>query len=525
MRREIWAADCETDPFKAGRIPAPFIWGAYNGNQYKEFNTVKEFVEFISERKCLVYAHYGGKFDWHFLKDYFESFDPIMVINGRIAKFKIGKAEFRDSYNMIPKPLRDYNKDEFDYSILEKNKRDIPANRIKIQNYLKSDCVHLWNMVIEFISQYGLNLTQAAAALKFWQKLTGIKAPKTSKRFYHSISPYYYGGRVQCFKTGIFHYPFKVIDINSAYPYAMKHLHPFGDSFHVSDELPHSDNYINRSFISVKCISHGALPYRSKRGLVFPDDNKRRLYHITGWEFNTAIETNTIFDWEIVKVITFSDSIRFDEYIDYFYDMKTRAKHENNTANYLFAKLFLNSLYGKFGANPEKYHEYMLIRPSYIAAAEMDGYNFNCMVGHNALCSKPLIDGKSRYYNLAVAASITGFVRAYLFKAIKQCSGVMYCDTDSIACVDTNKLPIDSETLGAWDIEGNFSFGAIAGKKLYGFRDNNNKWKTASKGVRLSPEEIVRVANGEKITYSPEVPTFSLKRGIIFTPRLIKMTS
>lgn len=524
--KKIWVADSETDPFKAGRIPKPFIWGAYNGSEYHEFSSTADFMEFIAQLdNAIIYAHNGGKFDWHFITDYFEPFEPVMIISGRIAKFKIGGVEFRDSYNILPIPLSAWEKDEFDYSILEPEERNKPQNKIKISNYLRNDCVYLFDMVSNYIERYGANLTQAGTALKVWEKIADVKAPKTNKSFYEELSPFYYGGRVECFKSGIIENDFKVIDINSAYPFAMKHLHPYGGDCDISDELPNSKAYTQRAFITIRCISRGAFPFRNKDGLVFPNDNKKRTYTVTGWEFLAAMETKTIEKWTIIEVVTFRDSIRFDDYVDHFYAMKSEAKAKVDKAGYIFAKLFLNNLYGKFAANPDNYNEYTIVQPRFIEAAECDGYDYCADLGKWALCQKPLDEEKARYYNIAVAASITGFVRAYLWKAINQCEGVIYCDTDSIACRDTGILELDPEKLGAWDVEANCDYGGVAGKKLYAFKTKTGEWKTASKGVRLTPEQIIEVAKGNTVTHNPENPSFSVKRGIKFISRKIQKSA
>lgn len=520
--KEIWVTDSETDPFKAGRIPKPFIWGAYNGSEYHQFTDTDEMVDFFAEKDVIVYAHNGGKFDWHFILHRLEQFEPLMVISGRLAKFKIGACEFRDSYNILPFPLSAYQKDEIDYNIMEADQRHKPENWKAIVKYLKSDCVYLWDMVTQFIDRYGLHLTQAGAALKVWEKIADTKAPKTNAFFYESMAPYYYGGRVECFKTGIINQDFKVIDINSAYPHAMKHLHPYGDSYDVSDSLPNTKAHIQRAFIRLTCVSRGAFPFRGQNGLDFPSDDIKREYTITGWEFLAAIETKTIEDWDIIEVLTFGESIRFDNYIDHFYSMKDECKKNDDKAGYIFAKLFLNSLYGKFGANPDNYDEYTIVKPCYIEAAEQDDYNFCAELGEWALCSRPLSEEKQRYYNAAVAASITGFVRAYMWRSICQCEGVMYCDTDSIACTDTGALELDPSKLGAWDIEAECDSGGVAGKKLYAFHMKGGGYKTASKGVRLTAEEILEVAAGEEVTYNPENPSFSLKRGVKFISRKVK---
>lgn len=522
--REIWTADSETDPFKYGRIPKPFIWGAYTVGQYHEFKTVDEFVNFFIDKPVIVYAHNGGKFDWFFLLEHLEAFEPIMVIGGRLSKFKIGACEFRDSINILPIALRDFKKDDFDYTILEESERNKPENYKKIQAYLKNDCQYLYDVVNQFVDEYGMQLTVAGSALKVWSKMTGEKAPQTSGLFYQEIAPYYYGGRVEVFKGGLINEPFTVIDINSAYPFAMKHAHPYGENFSISDQLPKTDKVLQRAFIRLTAKSTGAFPFRTKSGLHFPADNIVREFFISGWEYIAARKTGTLFIGEIISCITFPDVIRFDDYIDHFFQKKSDCKKSGDKAGYIFAKLFLNSLYGKFGANPEKYSEYTVIPPRYIEAAETDGYGFCAELDKWALVSKPLEEEKQRYYNVAVAASITGFVRAYMWESINKCSGVRYCDTDSIVCTDSGKLKLDPVELGAWDIEARGNFGGIAGKKLYALQSDNGDWKTASKGVRLTPAEIMRVANGHMVEYKPDAPSFSLKRGINFNSRKVVAT-
>ena len=524
-RRPVYTADCETDPFKENRIPYPFIWGLFDGDNYNEFTDTDDFVDFVSKIPCIVYAHNGGKFDWFYILHRFHQFEPMMVINGRIASFKIGEAEFRDSYNILPIPLAAYQKDEIDYAIFEKSERKKPHNWKAIRHYLYKDCVYLHELVSRFVNEYGVKLTLASAALSEWRKMTGVKTPNTSASFYESIAPYYYGGRTQCFTPGIFEKDFKVIDINSAYPTAMKSLHPYGAKYSISSKLPKTDKFITRCFITLECISHGALPFRGANGLEFPDDDERRIYHVTGWEYLAGLRTNTIGNIKIIKVLQFKESISFDDYIDRFYKMKSQAKAANDHAGYIFAKLFLNSLYGKFGSNPEKYREYMVVNPHYIEAAEQDGYNYHALINKWALVSKPLAPEKQRYYNVAVSASITGFVRAFLWESICKCEGVMYCDTDSIVCESTGNLEIDPHTLGAWDVEAECDYAAIGGKKLYAFHDKTGKWKTATKGVRLTHDDIIKVCKGQTVTHTPENPSYSIVNGIRFISRNIKQTA
>ena len=525
--REIWAADCETDPFSYGRVPLPFIWGATNGKDYYQFDDTEQFVKFFKNKKCIVYAHNGGKFDWLYLTDYIADFSPVMLISGRMAKFTIGECEFRDSYNILPTPLSAYKKDEFDYSLLEKEKRDIPGNRAKIEQYLQDDCVYLHEYIIAFISEYGCNLTLAGSAMKFWEKhfLQKKQKANTSQSFYNEFSKFYYGGRVQAFKSGLINYPVTVADINSAYPYAMTFNHPYGDDFRALKHLPVDPGTLERSFIVLVGTAKGSLPFRTKKGLSFPDDDVQRTYQVTGWELIQAMEHNAIDIQRIVKCYTFGETICFDDYVQHFIEQKNSAKQSNDVAGYIFAKLFLNSLYGKYGANPEKYEEFEIIPPEYIRASADDDWRFVSNVKQRALVAKPLDESKWRFFNTATAASITGFVRAMLFKSIKQCKDVVYCDTDSIIARDVSALELDPFKLGAWDVEAECTHGGVGGKKLYAFYKNDGGTKIASKGARLTAEQIMYICDGNEFTYKPEVPTMSLRSGIKFIDRKICMTN
>lgn len=521
--RPIYTADCETDPFKAGRLPQPFIWGLYSENFYKKFDSTEEFVNYIKDKEVIIYAHNGGKFDWHFLLWAIDEFSEISVINGRLAKFKVGAAELRDSYCILPVPLSAYKKDDFNYDLLEPDVRHL--HMPVIEEYLKNDCIYLYDLVKRFIDDYGLNLTLAGSALKQWQKICEEKPPKTNQAFYHRFKPFYYGGRVQAFELGEIERDFSLIDINSAYPAAMCNYHPYGDNYLVDDKLPETDAEIARAFITLTCVSRGALPFRADDGsLTFPDDNRKREYTITGHEYLAGIRTKTIKNVKIIEVVTFAEFISFTQYVDHFFAMKAECK-DVDPAGYLIAKLYLNSLYGKFAANPEEYKNYMLVEPCHLLSAERTGYDFVTQVDKWALVGRDLDESEMRYYNVATAASITGWVRAYLWEAICKCDKVMYCDTDSIMCVGTGDIELDKTKLGAWDVEAECDYAAISGKKLYAIHKKNAKdgkpWKTASKGAKLSHLELIRLAKGERVTYASIAPTYSIKKNPTFLTRTL----
>lgn len=582
-RRSFAVIDAESDPFKRGRKPEPFIWGFYDGSTYEQFTDlsllpkrlhgiscdIDEFIPFLFDRRIIVYAHNGGKFDYHFLLPYINDFEPILIINGRLAKFQIGDCEFRDSWNILPVPLAAYQKQKFDYSILEKDKRYKPHNWKRITDYLYSDCLYLYRMVEAFIDRHGVQLTQAGASMKSFRKsckAKGILLPDNSNAdFYEKFKPFYYGGRTEVFRKGIIKRPFKVVDINSAYPRAMLEDHATGVDYEILEigveqflvDLNRKKKAAKgkpaytyeQCLFHIKAISKGALPYRDKDGsLFFPNDNCSRIYFVTGWEVLAGVETGTLEIKQWLACYVFDETINFTHHIMPLWEHRKAAKEADDKENSILDKLEMNSLYGKFAANPQSYKEYMPLDPKHAGLLdhleaikrghllqdysedldvleEFDGYKFAGMLGPWVLAARDLPEDKHHYYNVVTAASITGYVRAKLWRNICKCKGVLYCDTDSIAATNVKGVTLGKE-LGQWDIEGNFSEGAIAGKKMYAFKysksdykkqlqkkKKGNKiqvYKIASKGVKFRAWQIYALCRGQTIEYDPKVPTYSI---------------
>lgn len=521
--KTIAVLDAETHPFKLGRVPVPFIWGFYDGETYEEFTDTAKVAEFLYDKELIVYAHHGGKFDWHFLAEYINQMEQITVINGRLAKFKIGLCECRDSYSILPVPLAAYEKEKIDYDIFEPDERYKPENYKRIKAYLYSDCINLYRMVTSFISMYGLHLTQAGASMKTWSKMAKCKPPQSTADYYHLFSPYYYGGRVECFKGGVINKKFSVFDINSAYPYAMLSQHPLSLTFDF-DEYPLANSVVGHGFYHIKAVSRGAFPFRADDGgLYFPNDDTPRDYTITGWELIAARETGTVEHLKIISSRVHHELVSFADYIRHFYDLRLQAKACGDKENDLFSKLLMNSLYGKFGSNPENYQSFMLIDAEHVASVACDGYALGGTFGPHCVVSRDLWEHEANYYNVATAASITGFVRAYLWRALCGAEGVLYCDTDAIACVSPGNIMM-GDALGEWKNEGDFNRSAIAGKKLYAFRYLTGEWKVRSKGVNLNARQICKVARGGFVDYANIAPTFSLKKGPVFVTRRVRAT-
>ena len=562
-KRKIAVLDFETDPFEYGAEILPFAAGLYTGDDYYQFwsdDCANQLADIIEEEHLTVYAHNGGRFDFFFL---LERLHPeIFLISNRIAKAKIGDSVLLDSYLILPMPLAAYKKDDIDYGIFKRGVRDLPENKAEILKYLHKDCIYLYEWVGKFIDRFGTKLTVAQAAFDQLSKTGYPCKRRSSEKYDSSLRPFYFGGRTETFKTGFIEGEIIVNDINSAYPSAMRDYHPFGTAHHVlknPKKLPKTGFY----FAVINAVSSGALPLRKSgpdKTVWYPNDNDARKYHTTSWEIRAGLDTGTLEVIDILEVIIYDEVRHFREYVDKFYAEKKAAKGDPDTTKERFPKLMLVSSYGKFGADPRKYKKSVLADWGESPLDEKETGEMNELgldldeylkmmeweiegdtEFGKTFWSRP--DPGDSYFNVGVAASITGNVRARLWRAICDTEEPFYCDTDSVIGRGfKGKIGVE---LGEWSIDGEGYKGIyIGGKKLYTMECNycevkydekcfvvkpdkpyDGEVKKAHKGARLTHEEIVDiVVHGKEITWENSAPSFSLSMGKRYVKRVIKRT-
>ena len=143
----------------------------------------------------------------------------------------------------------------------------------------------------------------------------------------------------------------------------------------------------------------------------------------------------------------------FAEYVDHWYAEKDQCKHIGNMAMYYIAKLMLNSLYGKFGSNPEKRSKYpYLDEESDIVKYETGIYE----------------TGKTAY--VPVAAFITSYARDKIIRTAIACGErFVYADTDSVHIIGEEEpnIDIDEYRLGAFKRESVFDEAKFHRAKCY----------------------------------------------------------
>jgi hypothetical protein len=535
-KKIIAVVDCETDPFAPNFLVKPFAIGFDTGERYVDFwgdDCVKQFFEYLATLTAegyefIIYAHNGGKFDFFFFLDYLDADQAPLIMGGRLVKISFAGQEFRDSFAIIPQALSSYKKDEIDYDKFKRETRE--KHRVEILKYLRSDCVYTRELIVGFHDMFGDKLTIASASLPMLNSFTGFEKI-SGDGFDERFRRYYFGGRNQCFETGVllpkYGSHFYVYDRNSMYPAVMR------DELHPVSNRPELQTSIDKDtdFAFIEAENNGALPMRAEDGgLDFTV--KYGKFYATIHEINAGLETGTLKIKRVIHAWKFDRKASFAEFVDQFYNLRLQAKANGDKVRDILYKFCLNSGYGKFALNPRKFKQWAMtigeVPEPQATAAEPNGWALHSQCGDLFIWSRPN-PRRGGFYNVATAASITGSARANLLRNIALAKRPVYCDTDSIICEGFAGETNETE-LGGWKLEAIGDRIAIGGKKLYtiynkqDLSERGEAIKKASKGVRLTPKEIIAVCNGDEIVYQNPVPHFSLDGSADFIERRIRAT-
>lgn len=572
--RTLSVIDSETDPFKFGRVPKPFCWGFYDQfGTYIEFwgdtlsSCTEQLLDYLESRKdpLLIYAHNGGKFDFFFFMEHGAIENPALIINGRIVKACfLGIHEIRDSYAIMPLPLKKMtdaaigSKLDIDYNKLEADVRHLHKSEISV--YLKQDCVVLFGYVQKFREKFGDKLTVGSAAITELEKHHPVSRQNTS----HDIKfrPFYFGGRVECFEGGKIDAPpglkLKIFDVNSMYPKAMHAFdHPTGANYVSIRDI--GDRFNKRTgdikgfggvyFMHFMGTNRGAIPRKDPETHKLDFNCPYGEFYACSHEIKAACELGLLDVKEIYEVYIPCNYQRFKDFVDFWMAEKIRCQLAGDEAGTIFAKLILNSAYGKFGSNANEFKEWYIyddladdaekikfeewrdlhptIRGGKDGKAISRGAEMVHDYGRFEIWQAPNPSDRG-FFDVAVAASITSAARSMLLRAIRGADRPLYCDTDSLICLGLSGVEIDDTKLGAWKFEGSTDTIYIAGKKMYSCRldqvgkDGKPKFKTASKGAHLEHDDMKKLCQGEIVHWQSDAPNFKFSGQTKFVARNVR---
>ena len=523
MRKFTADFETTTDPNDC-RVWAYAICEIGNINNFYYGNSIDEFIEFCkNKRENYVLYFHNLKFDGEYIFNYLlnndykcikdkkdredKTFTTLISDTGQFYSIEIffetknkkhiNKVTIYDSLKIlnfsVDKIAKDFNlpirKLELDYHAKREIGHILTEEEI---DYIKND-VEIMARALEFMFNENLKkMTIGSDALHNYKEMN------TNFSKYFPLLPYQIDLDIRRSYKGGFTYLNEVykeketgsgivLDVNSLYPSVMKYEKlPFGEPLYFEGEYK-EDKLYSLYIQTFSCsfeLKEGKIPsIQIKNNLSFvPNEyvksSKGDIVTLT----LTNVDLKLFFENYNVYDLTYHSGWKFKgikglftQYIDYWNEKKINAKKEKNNVLYIISKLMLNSLYGKFGLNPNVQGKYPYLNEEGIVKYKM--------------YPKEIRD--SIY--IPVASFITSYARNKTIRtsqAIKDYTiknynkdYYIYSDTDSIHLLDIDEnvlksfVDIDDYKLGAWKIESKFIKGKYIRQKCYielGYDDKLN---------------------------------------------------
>ena len=495
-----------------------------NVDNFKYGNSIDEFIRFCKDKKenYVLYFH-NLKFDGEYIFNYLlnngyeciktkkerrdNTFTTLISDTGQFYSIEIffetqnkkhiNKVTIYDSLKIlnfsVEQIAKDFNlpirKLELDYKANREIGHILTEHEI---DYIRND-VEIMARALEIMFNQNLTkMTIGSDALDNYKKMN-----KNFKKYF-PILPYEIDKDIRRSYKGGFTYlndVYKeketadgiVLDVNSLYPSVMKYEKlPFGSPLFFEGKYEY-DLLYPLYVQTLSCtfnIKENKIPtIQIKNNLAFiPNEYIKSSDGDVVTLTLTNIDLDLFFEHYDVNVIEYHGGWKFRSikglfsgYIDYWSSQKIQAKKDKNDALYRISKLMLNSLYGKFGLNPDVRGKFPYLNEDGIVKYGM----------------YPKEIRESIY--IPVASFITSYARRKTIttsQSIKDYTtnkyGIdyyIYSDTDSIHLlnIDENELSsfvdIDDYKLGAWKLESKFKRGKYLRQKCYielGYDDRLN---------------------------------------------------
>jgi hypothetical protein len=537
---KCFTADFETTTDLADcRVWAYALCEIGNTDNFLYGNNIKSFIDFCKNKKenYRLYFH-NLKFDGEYIFSYllnngFElitdkkekrdnTFTCLISDTGQfysieiyftVKKKKVNKVTIYDSLKIlnfsVDKIAKAFNlpirKLTLDYKAYREIGHELTTDEV---NYIRND-VEIMARALKYMFDEGLNkMTIGSDALSDYKSRC-----KYFKKYYpilpyeidHDIRESYKGGFTylnDCYKgketgEGV------VLDVNSLYPSCMRNeILPFGEPIFFEGEYKENKLYplYVQKFTCIFDIKPNKIPsIQLKNNMSFmPNEYIKSSNGDLVTLTLTNIDLDLFFTQYNVKNIIYHSGwmfkgVRglFTEYIDYWTERKIQAKKDNNNVTYLISKLMLNSLYGKFGLNPNVRGKYPYLDEDGVVKYMLS----------------PL-ERRDPIY-IPTATFITSYARRKTIltsQSIKDFSidnfGVdyyIYSDTDSIHLLKMDEellkqfVDIDDYRIGAWKLESTFSRSKYLRQKCY-IEENEDKINVTVAGL---PKNLGKYINFE----------------------------
>lgn len=463
------------------------VLGHYDSTgAYFEFKNLKKYFQFLmqSQQDEIIFAHFGGKFDFLFLLKEAMRFEKCRVETlvprgSSILYFELQfssgtKYIFRDSSALLPFSLKsitenfgvESKKKEWDHSKTKGYSKEL-------SEYLFTDCKGLHESIEKFyswplIEKAGPASTIAGQAMRVMrtyleEELWGLndKASEFCRRAY-------LGGRTEIFRPFCSKGPLYEYDVNSLYPTVMRdNWFPVGNGFFTFDfDKSHLGIYHARVTAPGGCdIPCLGIVHDNK--YVFPVGTFEGYW--TSIELEYAISQG--YRVTIKKGYVFPEKRKlFKKFIDDLYNI--RLTSPKNSVSDIIAKLLMNSSYGRFGMDSEKENISFEMREG------SKEYQLLKIGDKNVQLYKEPIKLKT-FGHVAIAAFVTSYARIHMHRLFGTLGeDLYYTDTDSIF---TTRVLGHGKQLGELKLESQFENAVFLLPKTY-FAKGLTKNKIAMKG-------------------------------------------
>lgn len=403
---------------------------------------------------------------------------------------KFTTIKFQDSLKKIPLPVKsipeayglEVCKGEIDMDMY----RPVGYNPTDEEwSYVDHDCI-IVAQALKYHFDLGLDkLTLAGDALndfksrlskKYGVKLFDYMFPKQNTEiYYQAFKPAYKGGYTWLnYEHEATLIPkVSIYDVNSMYPYIMRTYQlPIGDGVTLAGG-PIDENDSKCYIICVKLtgimLKEGRPAILQAGGIgseyILEEPTLPKIFYLTHEDWRLVQECYIIEEYHIFFTTYFKETSSeiFAEYIDYWMAIKSNPKTSKGMRQ--ISKLMLNSLYGKFGSNPDKTTKI----PVYDEKTGTISYETNKKV-----------DEMTMYTPIAIF--ITSYARAYLIDSIiANYDRFVYCDTDSLHLIGhepASGIKVDKFALGAWDLEVLATDAYYIRSKTYTYQDSTKDYRT-----------------------------------------------
>jgi len=305
----------------------------------------------------------------------------------------------------------------------------------------------------------------------------------------------YHGGRTECGYIGRVPKETALVDVNSMYPYVMRHnRYPLRLRSVRNDLDVRSLHEIMQEFCVIAHVRVGvtspALPFKVNGKLVFPVGEYDT--HVSTPECEYLIERNELL--KVHTVAVYDHGRPFQQFVDDLYGQRLEAKRNGDVIESNHIKLLLNAFYGKWGQNGCKWET--------VGTSTERGIRFSLDVDGQTgeitrkrefagLIQEKRLIAESRESHPAIAAHVTAYARLVLWALIRQvpAEDYYYCDTDSLLIsrerLETFRDVLDEENLGSLKKVHEYKDVTI-----YGCKDYIVDGKQVTKGIRRDAQQL-----------------------------------